>query len=427
MASSSAISATAGSVLGASILLAGCPSTPTERDDAAVDDAGVVQHDGAPADGGLADAAGCGSCDDGDAATADLCVVDRCEHRLCADDAACDDGDFQTTDRCVLDPATAVWTCGHADGDGNCTTDADCFDDLDCTRDHCGTGNRCRHAWVPGCVGPAAFTLRLCPATASEGGPCEHEASGLTYDCRESDAACADWLHCVGGTFDAHYVRVETVRPGCDAGGCPSTLPSGACTPDLYCDYSPGDPTSAAPGRVYCDCWDRSSATIDWVCTDDEPCPRTPPSDGAPVDRVAVTGSASCPYGDYVCAIDTATWTWSCETQMPTFCPSVAPVTGEACVLVSDCRYYGPEVATDPVTTYRGECRCDGAEWTCSPNEAADCPTEQPNSHGTLDNCSPTPGNGQCWYPRSGELWTRCHCDPPFDPNLWHCETTLHY
>src|SRR6185369_18093068 len=94
------------------------------------------------------------------------------EHRRCASDAACDDGDFDTSDHCVLDRDTATWTCGHANAGGDCETDADCYDGIDCTRDDCGTGARCRHAWIPGCEAPPANTLRTCPAAASEGGTC---------------------------------------------------------------------------------------------------------------------------------------------------------------------------------------------------------------------------------------------------------------
>jgi len=408
-------------------LLTACGSGSEPIDGGALD-ARASASDAAAAVDAAVDAPTCASCDDGNAATRDACVVDHCEHRLCENDAACDDGNVDTVDRCVLDHTNATWTCGHRDGPGNCTLDLDCFDDVDCTRDSCGTGNRCRHAWAPGCVGASALSLRPCPAAASEGGPCQFDATmGVDCDCRAGDAPCADWLHCVGGSFDAHYVRVQTVRPGCDIGGCPSEIPAGACVPDLYCDYSPGDASAPAPGRVYCDCWDRSNPTIDWVCADDDPCPRTPPLDGSAVDRTAATSSASCLYGDYVCAIDLATWTWSCQTTMPTFCPTAAPATGDACTLVSECRYYGPETATDPVTTYRGDCRCDGAHWACSPNETADCPSVRPNSHGVLDNCSPSVGNSQCWYPATGDLWSRCHCDPPFTTNIWACETTHHY
>jgi hypothetical protein len=392
--------------------LAACGAPASDSPDSAVADAAI-------------DAPGCGSCDDGDPATTDACVVDRCEHRRCADDAACDDGDVNTADRCVRDPETATWTCGHANADGDCESDADCFDDVDCTRDACGTGARCRHAWIPGCEGEAANALRPCPDTASEGGPCESDSVTRTnYDCRQGDDACADWLHCVGGSFDAHYVRVESVRPGCDAGGCPAEIPAGLCAPDLYCDYGEG----LAPGRVYCDCWDRHDATIEWSCAD-EPCPVSPPADGSAVDRNAATSSATCYYGDDLCMIDLASWTWSCETTAPTFCPAVAPATGDTCELASECRYYGPESAADPVTTYRGDCTCDGSHWSCAANAAADCPAVEPRPGSAFDLCSPSVGNTQCWYPPpSGEdLWTHCHCDGPSDPNLWQCEETVHY
>jgi hypothetical protein len=142
-----------------------------------------------------------------------------------------------------------------------------------------------------------------------------------------------------------------------------------------------------------------------------------------------VTTSASCYYGDYVCEIDQATWTWSCETTSPMFCPAFAPAPGDECDLPSECRYYGPENASDPVTTYRGECTCDGAHWTCTPNEAADCPAEEPMPGSAFDVCTPSAGTAHCWYPpeEGSDLWTRCHCDGPFESNLWLCEDTIHY
>jgi hypothetical protein len=369
---------------------------------------------------------GGGSCDDGDPATEDSCALDRCEHRRCDTDRECDDGNIATTDRCLLDLATATWMCGHGDADGNCAIDVDCYDGVDCTRDSCGDGARCRRTWIPGCSAPAPNVLRVCPKTATVGGPCEHDGA-MSYDCRVSDAPCADWLHCVGGTFDARYVRVETVRPGCDAGDCPAELPAGTCTPDRYCDYAVDD--LAIPGRVYCECVDRSNPTIEWLCSDNDPCPSSPPADGAPVDRTPVTGGADCYYGDYVCRIDPTEWTWSCVSSEPMFCPFAAPAPGDSCELPSECRYYGPESASDPVTTYRGVCTCDGASWRCTPNETADCPTEQPRADTALDLCSPSIGNRHCWYPptEGDDVWTRCHCDPPSDPNLWRCERTLHY
>ncbi len=405
------------------VLLASCGEAASGLDAGETGDSAA--HDAASAD----DASACGVCDDGDLATADRCVGGRCEHRFCEDDRACDDADLDTTDRCVLEPASATWTCGHITADGTCGNDADCDDAVDCTRDSCGIGDRCRHAWTPGCEAPSQPSLRSCEPGAIEGGPCSFDgATGTNYDCREGSEPCADWLHCVGGTFDAHYVRVETVRPGCDAGGCPPELPAaGACSPDLYCDYSPSDPMAVAPGRIYCDCWDRSNVTIDWFCADDEPCPRTPPTDGGPVDHTWATGGTDCPYGDYVCAIDLATWTWACTETMPTFCPSSPPATGASCILASDCRYYGPESPADPVTTYRGDCTCDGAAWTCTPNEAADCPSTQPRPGSAFDICMPSTGNQHCWYPASEGLWTRCHCDGPFETNLWLCEETAHY
>ena len=112
------------------------------------------------------------------------------------------------------------------------------------------------------------------------------------------------------------------------------------------------------------------------------------------------------------------------------FCPMAAPATGDTCNLASQCRYYGPVTASDPVTTYRGDCTCDGAHWSCTPSESSDCPTTQPRPFFAGDLCMPSAGNRGCWYPPAAgsDLWTNCHCDGPSGlTELWTCNGSAHF
>ncbi len=359
------------------------------------------------------------SCDDGNPETIDVCVEGRCEYAHCAGPEDCSDGDEDTTDVCVFDEGSATWSCGNRRAGGLCYSHADCYDGRDCTRDRCGAGNRCRNTWIDGCEAPPRPPLPPCPDWAEEGASCPSESDEF-WRCRLDDDPCGDELECFGNITGFHYFRIEKVAPGCDNGPCPTepALEQGLCTPVAYCDY----------GRIFCDCYDRFNEAIEWSCADSETCPSTPPANGSAVDRTPVTYGALCLYGDYHCSIDVTTWTWECVEDMPSFCPDVAPVNGSSCSLPSECRYLGRATWDDPANMYRGDCSCDGTTWSCSPNEAADCPAEQPLPR-PLQECMPTEGTRHCWYPSADDLdyGNACHCDLPFSSNFWDCDMTARY
>lgn len=374
----------------------------------------------------------CGICDDGDSATTDACENGLCTHRLCADHAACDDGDWRTAERCNFDASSNRFRCAYRVQGAECIDDFSCFDDEACTDDFCGAGAECRHTWRSGCshnwyprpeeVGP------ICEPTRSVGGMCPQRA-GTVVSCRRGEGVCDDSLRCVGNFGNGTFLfNEETVRPGCDNGVCPPEPPSGPCTPGpTYCDYSL-DPNRPHPGGIHCRCNEWSGGQ--WECFDNEPCPRTPPENGSTYSpRTPFSRNPQCVYGDYSCFVRNGTW--SCRTTMPTDCPADAPASGSACRIPGDrCRYLGPVRASDPVTTYRGECSCNGGTWSCEPNASADCP---PSPGGFT--CTPSAGTASCWYPSSessslepGSTWNHCQCGgPPGTTQLWQCNVTAHY
>jgi hypothetical protein len=173
---------------------------------------------------------GCASnaeCDDGDAATIDVCVAGACQHSPagCASTADCDDADPCTDDSCnasrvcihtakscddanacTLDACeTTTGACTHttitcSDGDV-CTTDTcdpsegcayvprSCDDANACTTDACGSSGDCIHASIS-CDDGDACTVDSCDPTAG----CAH----APVNCDDGDATTTDT--CVAGT-----------------------------------------------------------------------------------------------------------------------------------------------------------------------------------------------------------------------------------
>ncbi len=235
-------------------------------------------------------------CDDGDLCTADTCLLGKCSYNTdpscCKSAADCDDGLSCTTDGCSLgvctnDPALGCCTANDQCEDDNpctaglciagqclaveqagcCASDADCNDGSACTEDSC-IDNACEHTSLAGCCASAA--------DCGDGDPCTADACEIsTQTCihKALPGCCFSTLDCP--PTDEPCTTLVCLADSGAAGTCIQKETANCCYEDADC-MAAGPCQSAACVANQCvntdipaccashdDCSDGAACTLD--------------------------------------------------------------------------------------------------------------------------------------------------------------------
>ena len=254
-------------------------------------------------------------CSDGDVCTTDACLDGQCtyepgEASCCSAAADCDDGVPCTSDQCVGNE------CVHDAPTGCCSADTECEDDDPCTTDLCVTG-KCVVVEKPdcctsvadcdqgatcktvGCIGNVCLQSDIpgcCTNSAdcADGDPCTHDGCNIALQ----ECAHSTIPGCCATAADCGSPPSPCVKPVCVSGTCSKT------TLDLCCETAAQCPAAQVCEAVSCEanlcvvtpqpgCCQSAGD-----CNDDNPCTQ---------DQCALVGSVGqCVHGTQVgcCQLD---------------------------------------------------------------------------------------------------------------------------
>ncbi len=296
-------------------------------------------------------------CDDVDACTTDLCLLDfglPGTSGVCRNDYACDDGV-----ECTVD------VCDEA-GCSNTPSDLSCDDGVDCTTDICTGANGC--VLVDNCPGSLVCDEGrdecslscITDAECDDGLSCTTDLCLLDFGppgtpgvCR-NDSTCNDQVDCT----------VDT----CEPSGCFNTPSSALCDDGAACTTNTCSATNdcttvdKCPGSYLCDVGRSvcsSSCSVDSDCDDGLPCT----SDlclldfGLPGTLGVCRNDSTC--DDQIdCTVDTCEPSGCFNTPSNALCDDGVSCTGNICSASNDC--------LPPVDTCPGALVCDEGRDECS-------------------------------------------------------------